>query len=33
MFRNLSDKFEKNDIDKNIKKDFIEGEFEDKDEK
>ena len=34
MFRNLSDKFEKkNDNDKNIKKDFIEGEFEDKDEK
>ena len=34
MFRNLSDKFEKkNDVDKNIKKDFIEGEFEDKDEK
>ena len=34
IFRNLSDKFEeKNDIDKNIKKDFIEGEFEDKDEK
>ena len=34
MFRNLSDKFEKkNDIDKNIQKDFIEGEFEDKDEK
>ena len=34
MFRNLSDKFEKkNDIDRNIKKDFIEGEFEDKDEK
>jgi UPF0716 protein FxsA len=34
MFRNLSGKFEKkNDIDKNIKKDFIEGEFEDKDEK
>ncbi len=34
MFRNLSDKFEKkNDIDKNIKKDFIEGEFEDIDEK
>ena len=34
MFRSLSDKFErKNDIDKNIKKDFIEGEFEDKDEK
>ena len=34
MFRNLSDKFErKNDINKNIKKDFIEGEFEDKDEK
>ena len=34
MFRNLSDKFgKKNDIDKNIKKDFIEGEFEDKDEK
>tara|TARA_Y100000768_G_scaffold174039_1_gene130310 strand:- start:590 stop:1012 length:423 start_codon:yes stop_codon:yes gene_type:complete len=34
MFRNLSNKFEKkNDIDKNIKKDFIEGEFEDKDEK
>ena len=34
MFRNLSDKFEKkNDIDKNIKKDFIEGEFEDKDKK
>ena len=34
MFRNLSQKFEKkNDIDKNIKKDFIEGEFEDKDEK
>ena len=34
MFRNLSDKFEKkSDIDKNIKKDFIEGEFEDKDEK
>ena len=34
MFRNLSGKFEKKkDIDKNIKKDFIEGEFEDKDEK
>jgi len=34
MFRNLSNKFEnKNDINKNIKKDFIEGEFEDKDEK
>ena len=34
MFRNLSGKFEKkNDINKNIKKDFIEGEFEDKDEK
>tara|TARA_B100000482_G_C12466807_1_gene243246 strand:+ start:228 stop:650 length:423 start_codon:yes stop_codon:yes gene_type:complete len=34
MFRNLSNKFEKkNDIDRNIKKDFIEGEFEDKDEK
>ena len=34
MFRNLSGKFEKkNDIDRNIKKDFIEGEFEDKDEK
>ena len=34
MFRNLSNKFEKkNNIDKNIKKDFIEGEFEDKDEK
>lgn len=34
MFRNLSQKFEKkNDIDRNIKKDFIEGEFEDKDEK
>ena len=34
IFRNLSQKFEKkNDIDRNIKKDFIEGEFEDKDEK
>ena len=34
MFRNLSNKFEKkNDINRNIKKDFIEGEFEDKDEK
>tara|TARA_Y100000741_G_scaffold301565_1_gene243065 strand:+ start:303 stop:725 length:423 start_codon:yes stop_codon:yes gene_type:complete len=34
MFRSLSGKFErKNDIDKNIQKDFIEGEFEDKDEK
>jgi UPF0716 protein FxsA len=34
MFKNFSNKLEKkNDIKKNINKDYIEGEFEDKDEK
>ncbi len=34
IFKNLSNKFEKrNNNDRNTKKDFIEGEFEDKDEK